>query len=403
MADRKREHASSSGQTLPIVVAFMLVMLLMCGAVVDLGNAYRVRQALQASADAAVAAGAAALPDTAAAQAATHAKSSENGAQNTIPGVPNVATSVTTDCSYSPNFCNPANTVKVSETATVPTYFLRVIGIKTIKLTVKAAACSPCGGLPLDVMIVLDRSGSMYGQKLQNAKDGIKAFLGSMDPSINSVGLVAFEPKTGSSNCSTPSTNTYNSSTSKYLFVPLSNTYASSPGNLVTSSPLVSAVNCITAVGSTAYANAMDAAQAELDANGHPGWQPVIILLSDGAANDGPSYLAATSTYRTQPCRTAINIAAASKAKKVLVYTIAYDLSGAGADDCYMAPGAQISKNKFAGSGDTIESPAITANQALQQIASPGNYYAQPQPLELVGIFDEISADIARGHSRLTS
>jgi hypothetical protein len=67
-----------------------------------------------------------------------------------------------------------------------------------------------------------------------------------------------------------------------------------------------------------------------------------------------------------------------------------------------MAPGAQISKNKFAGSGDTIESPAITANQALQQIASPGNYYAQPQPSALVGIFNAISADIARGHSRLT-
>jgi len=400
MADRI--PASSSGQTLPLVVAFMLVMLLMCGAVIDLGNAYRVRQALQASSDAAVAAGAAALPDTAAAQAAAHAKSSENGAQNTIPAVPNVATAVTTDCSYSPNFCNPANTVKVTQNANVPTYFLRIIGINTIKLTTKATACSPCGGLPLDVMIVLDRSGSMSGQKLQNAKDGIKAFLGSMDPAINAVGLVAFQPKTGSSNCTTPSGNTYNSTSSHYLFVPLSNDYASTMGNLNASSALVSAVNCVRAGGSTAYANALDAAQAELDANGHEGWQPVIILLSDGAANDGPSYLSATSPYRTRPCGQSINIAAASKAKKVIMYTIAYDMNGAGAEECYMAPGAQISKNKFAGSSDTFESPVITANQALQQIASPGNYYAQPQPSQLVGIFNAISADIARGHSRLT-
>ncbi|MDX6591215.1 MAG: hypothetical protein QOJ13_411 [Gaiellales bacterium] len=402
MADRKRSLASSSGQTLPMVIAFMLVMLLMCGAVIDLGNAYRVRQALQASADAAVAAGAAALPDTAAAQAASHAKSSENGAQNTIPGVPNVTTSVTTDCSFSPNFCNPANTVKVSETAFVPTHFLGVIGIKTIKLTVKAAACSPCGGLPLDVMIVLDRSGSMSGQKLTNAKDGIKAFLGSMDPAINSVGLVAFQPKSGNSNCTTPSTNTYNSQTAKYLFVPLSNDYASSPGNLLAASPLVSAVNCVRAGGSTAYANALDAAQAELDANGHQGWQPVIILLSDGAANDGPSFLSTTSPYRTRPCGQSVNIAAASKAKKVLMYTIAYDMTGAGAEECYMAPGAKYGNNKFAGNSDVFESPLITANQALQQIASPGNYYAQPQPSALVGIFNAISADIARGHSRLT-
>jgi Flp pilus assembly protein TadG len=395
--------ASASGQTLPIVVLFMLVMLLMCGAVIDLGNVYRVEQALQASADAAVAAGASSLPNTAAAETAARHVSSENGAQNAIPGVPDVTATVTTDCSYSPKFCNPANTVKVAETARVPTYFLGTIGIATIELNVEASACSPCGGLPLDVMIVLDRSGSMSGQKLQNAKDGIKAFLGSMDPAINRVGLVAFQPRTGTNSCATPSTNTYNSSAAHYLFVPLSDDYAAPAGTLRTSSPLVSAVNCVRAGGSTAYANALDAAQAELDANGREGWLPVIILLSDGAANDGPSYLPAASPYRTQPCAHSIHIAAASKAKGVLVYTIAYDLNGAGAQDCFMAPGAQVSATVTAGSSDTPESPAITANQALQQIASPGNYYAQPQPLELVGIFDEISADIARGHSRLTS
>ena len=46
---------STSGQTLPLVVVFLLTLLLFCGAVIDIGNAYRVKQALQASADAAVA------------------------------------------------------------------------------------------------------------------------------------------------------------------------------------------------------------------------------------------------------------------------------------------------------------------------------------------------------------
>jgi uncharacterized protein YegL len=381
---------------------FMLVMLLMCGAVLDLGNVYRVRIALQASADAAVAAAAASLPDTGAAKSAAHTKSSENGGQNAIPGVPDVVTSVVTDCSYSPVFCRPANTVHVTEVANVPTYFLALVHINTIKLTVKATACSPCGGLPLDVMIVLDRSGSMSGQKLQHAKDGIKAFLGSMDPAISRVGLVAFQPRPGTNNCSTPFINSYNSSTAAYLFVALSDDYVTSGGTLNTGSALVSAVNCIRAGGSTAYANALDAAQAELDAHGHPGWQPVIILLSDGAANDGPNFLPAASPYRTHPCAQSVAIAGASKSRDVLIYTIAYDLNGAGAQECFMAPGAQVSPTVTAGSSDTPESPTITANQTLQQIASPGRYYAQPEPLQLVGIFDEISADIARGHSRLT-
>jgi len=44
---------------------------------------------------------------------------------------------------------------------------------------------------------------------------------------------------------------------------------------------------------------------------------------------------------------------------------------------------------------------AILANEALQEIASPGNYYAEPQPSSLTGIFLAISADLGHGTSRL--
>ena len=156
---------STSGQTLPLVVVFLLTLLLFCGAVIDIGNAYRVKQALQASADAAVAAGAGNLPNTGAATAAAHNLSAENTAKNRIVGVPNVTANITLDCSTSPNFCSPANTVHITETANIPTYFLRLIGINTITESVHSQACSPCGGLPLDVMIVLDRTGSMCSRR----------------------------------------------------------------------------------------------------------------------------------------------------------------------------------------------------------------------------------------------
>ena len=54
----RRTRGAISGQTLPLVVVFMFTLLIFAGLVIDLGNAYRVQQALQASADASAAAGA---------------------------------------------------------------------------------------------------------------------------------------------------------------------------------------------------------------------------------------------------------------------------------------------------------------------------------------------------------
>ena len=379
----------AAGQTLPLVVIFMMSLLLVAGLTIDIGNAYRVRQSLQASADAASAAGAGNLPSPGAAIAAANSFGSEPGGKNRIPGSGPVSLQATANCATGPKFCNPANTVQVTETASVPTYFLHLIGIDHVSVTVHSQACSPCGALPLDIVMVLDRTGSMTGQKLTNAKQGVTSFLDDLDPAIDNVGLVVLPPAASvGSKCGTGSTANYNLTNAAYLLVPLSHDYANSPGNLNSSSNLISTLNCVQAGGQTAYANALDAAQAELNADGRPGVQKVIIFLSDGAANTGPSYLPSTSPYRTQPCHTAVGIAAASKASKVLIYSIAYDLDVSGALACKSALG-----------GD--ESPAIKANQAMQQIATPGNYFYQPQPTQLVGVFDAITADLAKGTSRI--
>jgi Flp pilus assembly protein TadG len=393
---------TTSGQTLPLVVVFLLTLLLFCGAVIDIGNAYRVKQALQASADAAVAAGAGNLPNTAAASAAAHNLSAESSAKNRIVGIPNVTANITMDCSTSANFCNPANTVHITETANIPTYFLRLIGINTITESVHAQACSPCGGLPLDVMIVLDRTGSMSGTKLSNAKAGVLSFLSGMDPTIDNVGLVVLPPATSPSQaCSTTDDQTYTDTTPAYLLVPLGNTYASSLGNLNSSSPLVSTVNCVHAVGGTAYTLAIDNAYQELVAHGRQGTQKVIVFLSDGAANYGPQYYSNTSPYLTNPCKSAVDQAAIYKAAKVLIYTIAYTTTSS--DMCEASPSAKIGTHIVTGneSPPYYESPSISAVGAMQQIASPGNYYSNPNATSLTGIFTAISADIMAGHSRI--
>ena len=222
---RRMRGGGAVGQTLPLVVIFMMSLLLAAGLTIDIGNAYRVKQSLQASADAASAAGAGNLPSPGAAVAAANSFGSEPGGKNPIPGSGPVSLQATANCATGPKFCNPANTVQVSETATVPTYFLQLVGIDHVTVSVHSQACSPCGALPLDIVMVLDRTGSMSGQKLVNAKQGVTSFLDDLDPAIDNVGLVVLPPaaSVGARCGSAPSSN-YNLTNAAYLVVPLSAT-----------------------------------------------------------------------------------------------------------------------------------------------------------------------------------
>ena len=408
----------AAGQTLPLVVVFMLTMLVFAGLVIDLGNAYRVQHALQASADAAAAGGAGQLtmaypPNAANASAAAQRYGSEPGGKNPITGVSpaDVTENVSVDCQQQAGYdCTNGlpNTVTVDETAKAPTYLLSLLGFSDITLKAHAQACSPCGGTPLDVMIVLDRTGSMNSSsKLPQAKAGILAFLGTMDPAIDNVGLAVLPPApTSSQGCSsvnsyftgTNYSGTYSLPNPGYVVVPLSNSYATGIGKLDSSSPLISTVNCVQAGGSTAYAEAIDAAYAELQKDGRTGAQKAIVILSDGAANTGPNTLPSTSPYLTNPCGQGVTSAGIAKANKVLVYSIAYT---AQTDTCYAAPGALVN-GKIQGWQTQTEVPAIGPVTALSEMATdPTNFYNLPSPTSLVGIFNRIASDLAGGTSRI--
>ncbi len=442
---RVRALARTSGQTLPLVVVFMFSILVFAGLVIDFGNAYRVQKALQASADASAAAGAGQLtmgypPSAPNATAAARKYGSQSGGSNPITGVPaaNVSQTVSVTCAQQAGYnCTNGypNTVTVDETANVPTYLLKLLGFSSITLKAHAQACSPCGGVPLDVMVVLDRTGSMSANsKLTQAKAGINAFMKTMDPTLDNVGLAVLPPaQTQSQACSDPDPvfnaewmigpdgstrvyngagGTYSSPGAAYVLVPLSNTYATSTGNLNASSPFMSTLNCVQAGGGTAYAEAIDAAYQELVKDGRTGTQKVIVILSDGAANDAPNTLPATSPYRTNPCGQGVTSAGVAKAAKVLVYSIAYTADG---DECDAAVGAKIGAktvkwyatvNKAHGFNQnyqTPETPTLAAETALQQIASPGAqyFYDLPNPTSLTGIFQQIASDITAGQSRI--
>jgi hypothetical protein len=397
----------------------MFTLLIFAGLVIDLGNAYRVQRSLQASADAAAAGGAGELtmgypPNVGDATAAAVKYGSQAGGENPIPGVPgsDVSENVNVDCEVQAGFSctlGHPNTVTVDETAKVPTYLLKLLGFDTITLKAHAQACSPCGGLPLDVMIVLDRTESMSASsKMPQAKAGIMAFLSTMDPTVDNVGLAVLPPApSAGAGCQSVDSyfsgrnfgGTYNLPGAAYTVVPLSNSYATSTGNLVGSSPLVSTVNCVQPGGNTAYAEALDAAYQELQTDGRPDAQKAIVILSDGAANIGPSYLPGTSPYLTSPCGQGVTSAGVAKAAKVLVYSIAYTADG---DNCYASPGATLPDGTTAGWHNTPETDVRGAQDALQSIATdPSYFYDLPNPTSLNGIFERIAADLAGGSSRI--
>jgi Flp pilus assembly protein TadG len=380
---QRRRH--QRGQSLVLVVISMTVLLGMAALVLDLGLGWYAKRQLQASVDAAALAGAQELPSNANAVATAH----EYILKNPTRGVFDLQDTTTTKCLSTAPGCAPVNALTVKATAKADTAFARIFGITTMTVGAKATACQPCGAKPLDIVIVLDRTGSM-GQgsgKIENAKAGIMTFLSFLDAGTAQVGLAILPPATSlASRCTTGADANYDSVNSKYLVVPLSNDFKVN-GAINNSSNLVQTINCQTAGGSTHYSLAIQAAQAELSAHGRPGVQKVIVFLTDGAANTGPHFFSPGNIELTRPCQSGVNSAAAAKAAGTWVYTIGYSIGG---DICQ--------KDRQAGA----ESPAITPDQALSQMASgPSNYYVRPDTGQLNTIFTQIAADISSGSSRL--
>jgi hypothetical protein len=395
-------HREERGQALVIVVLFLFVLLGMAAMVIDVGYAYYAHRTLQAQVDAAALAGAQELPNSARAEALAFEYSGEAGAKNARDNVRDVRVEVKTRCLTKIPGCDPVNAVVVTERAQISTLFAGVLGIETFDLSVKSTACSPCGVKPLDMMLVLDRTGSMcedhFGHAdtnctdLKNAIDGMKTFLSFFDSSSQWVGLAALPPTTiVSKRCNTPGTSNYDSRNSKYVLVPMSKDFGNPEQGLNSKSDLVQTIDCQKGGGRTSYADALTSAQAELDLHGRPGVKDMIVFLSDGAANYGPDFYSDSSSNRKQPCHQGVTSAATIKARGTIIYSIGYDLDAVngGANKCETWDGKD-------------EKPAITAYSALQQIASsPATFHDKPSPGQLRTIFTDIARDIHKGTSAL--
>ena len=206
-----------------------------------------------------------------------------------------------------------------------------------------------------DVMLAIDRSGSMQGTPLQDAKNAAKAFVDRLDlsPLGDRVGLVSYA----------------SSATTDHLLSPSAGTVRS-------------AIDGLGAQGSTNIADGINKSQEELESVRHiSDHRPIIILLSDGKHNEPPG----TSP---QPA------ADAAKAKGTRIITIGLgndvdeaEMQGLASSpsDYYHAPTSDQLRDiyeQIAGSIQGVPARAIILTDQLSDDATlvPNSFTGSPLP-----------------------
>ena len=201
-ADRQRRSIrQEDGQSLLLMVLALVVLLGLAALVVDFGRAYLAQRQLQQAVDAAALVAGQTLPDSQTAYdeairfSATGSlnnhplsmtasaptvkfKCVQSLAQNNVPCLkdptPAGGGSPSTPCSVDEPVTKKCNAVQVTQTATVPTTFGRLF-VPSLKVTARATVGMRGGAPhPLNIMIVLDRTGSMGDPALSSATYGVR-------------------------------------------------------------------------------------------------------------------------------------------------------------------------------------------------------------------------------------
>jgi Flp pilus assembly protein TadG len=436
-----RTGRGERGQVLLVVTLGLVALLGVAAFAIDVGYAYYAKRQLQSATDAAALAGAQDLP-TAATAVAT---ATSYAAANTPANLSGLTFTYTTKCTATAIIAtgcvanvNP-NELVVTGSAQTNTWFAKLFGIAHFDVSTHANACSPCSSTPVDIVIAVDRTGSMCTPTgpggvctdLDNAKDGIRTMLGMMNPPYAQIGMLDFPPvkDTSTDPCSAPYNSLggngydgYDAATRGYLTDTITSNYKTGTA-LNTSSGLYLHTDdgdnssCIESGGNTSYSEALRQAQAELLAHGRPNVPNYIVFLTDGEANIGSVYSANDPNFPQngmddqQPCQTAIDLANTYKAAGTTIYSIGYALG----NNVHCTAGAFHKKDAngnwqpctlptagcYHYASNTDESPALTSYNTLSQIASPGDFYNQPNAAQVSTIFAAIATDIGQGSSRL--
>jgi len=298
MRGGSEKRRGERGQALILGALALVVLFGFTAMSVDVGFFIRHRAVVQQAVDAAALAGAQALPDD---QVLAEQLAKDYAQKN---GVDPATIQVTFRCTsgYNCDGTTTFDTIQVKGQMDVPFFFapvLQLTGATTncwlgaCPIINSAAGCQgACGAPPtepLDVVIVIDRTGSMTSADMQNAKDGAKAVLELYDPAKQHVALALLPAGNPANPCNLLDA----AAGGVWLAVPLSSDYQNPDGTLNNSSALVSTINCLTDSGRTNLGSPIhdvkfgrpDALNHLLTA-GRAGVKKAIIFMTDGEANE---------------------------------------------------------------------------------------------------------------------
>jgi hypothetical protein len=256
------------------------------------------------------------------------------------PGV-GASWTVAGDAAYAtcdPNLGHVCNTLVVSGPATVDYNFAPVLGVKQGSTGPRiAAACKgACGEppeIPVDLVMILDRTGSMNGVDTENARSAADSVRAVYDPRLQWISLSLLHRSKTVDGCITRANNadgwTTEPSAGLREWVPIGLTgQGASFGSDYTSdsSPMAKAIDCFDNSGGqgTDIADPVRMATYELENHAREDSVKAILLLSDGKPNNS-----ATQSVKESKnyCADAYDAAQAAKAKGIEVYTIGFGLN----------------------------------------------------------------------------
>jgi Flp pilus assembly protein TadG len=370
------------GVTLVFLALVAVVLAGLVGFAVDAGRLFVARAELVRAADAAALAGVVDMPDLARAQA--------TAVQYVLANDPQ-ATATVEQPGGEPR-------LRVTVSKRVEMTFMRVLGIPSV--TVRATATAGLGGI-LDLVMVLDETGSMRGQDLANAQAAARQLVGMLlpDPTGNTaVGLAPFRMSYfGGRNCRW------------YWYECVPNSHI--VGLTGNSSALLSAINRLSGDGNTNICMGLwKGSQILFGPGGHtdPDTRRIIVLLSDG---DNNPHHRADSTWPAEcdfgrdssigaGCNTSDSVtnildrktyelARSLKARGVEIYVVGFGLCGTNDRTEPCDPGK-------IGTGGADNDRNLLKCIASSTPGTTDHYFEAENTSELVSIFRAIGAGITR-------